>query len=145
MEILFNDAGATTGVGLPGVDGTNYYVVVKQRNHIAVMTPSAQSGLTWGTASTVSTYDFTTAVSIPGDQFYGGTAAAVEVESGVWAMIAGDANGSGAVNATDYVVIKPEINTPGYKTSDVNLSGTVNATDYLKVKSNINKLSSVPN
>ena len=91
-------------------------------------------------AATVVSYDFTTG----SDKYYGGAAAAVEVETGVWAMIAGDANGSGTVNTTDYLIVQPQINTSGYQGSDVNLSGTTNTTDYLVIQPNINKVSQVP-
>ena len=88
----------------------------------------------------VATYDFTTGSG----QYYGGTDAAVEVEGGVWAMIAGDPNGNGAINATDYLVVKPNIGAGGYQKSDVNLNGAVNATDYLFIKDNVGRSSSVP-
>ena len=34
---IINDAGSTTGIGLPVVDGTDYYVVVRHRNHLGIM------------------------------------------------------------------------------------------------------------
>ena len=47
---------------------------------------------THSTTSAV-TYDFTTGQ----DKFYGGDQGAVQLETGVWGMIAGDANGDGIV------------------------------------------------
>ncbi len=44
--MIINDAGATTGVGMPGIGGTNYYIIVKHRNHLGVMSSSAQT-LSW--------------------------------------------------------------------------------------------------
>lgn len=61
----------------------------------------------------------------------------------IWAMIAGDANNSGTVNTTDYLVVKPQVGQSGYLDSDVNLSGTVNTTDYLIIKPNVGKSSQV--
>ncbi len=95
-------------------------------------------------AAAATPYDFTTSVSIPGDQFYGGTAAAVEVEPGVWAMARGDANGNGAINATDYLIVQANIGAGPYSNSDLNLNGAVNATDYLFIQPNIGKNSTVP-
>jgi hypothetical protein len=79
----------------------------------------------------ITTYDFTTGSG----QFFG-TGGAAEVESGVWGMWAGDANGDGTIKyngenndrALVYVRIgggsvNQTIN--GYFAEDVNLSGTV--------------------
>ncbi|MCB9258580.1 MAG: hypothetical protein H6612_04430 [Ignavibacteriales bacterium] len=43
---IINDVGHTTGVGLPGVDGTDYYVVVRHRNHLPIMS-NTNPTLTW--------------------------------------------------------------------------------------------------
>ncbi len=43
---IINDAGATTGIGLPGIDGTEYYAVVRHRNHLGIMSSSART-LNW--------------------------------------------------------------------------------------------------
>ncbi len=43
---IINDAGATTGIGMPGIGGTDYYIVVKHRNHIGVMSSTTQT-LSW--------------------------------------------------------------------------------------------------
>jgi len=91
------------------------------------------------TSSTV-TYDFTTG----SDKFYGGSSGAVELETGVWGMIAGDPNANGAINATDYLIVQPDIGASGYQNSDVNLNGAVNATDYLVIQPNIGKGTQVP-
>ena len=80
-------------------------------------------------AATVVSYDFTTG----SDKYYGGAAAAVEVETGVWAMIAGDANGDGTVNAIDFNDHWLPQNGTAYdysKTADFNLDATINAIDY---------------
>ena len=79
--------------------------------------------------NTVVSYDFTTG----SNQYYGGTDAAVEVEPGVWAMIAGDANGDGTVNAIDFNDHWLPQNGTAYsydKTADFNLDATINAIDY---------------
>lgn len=91
------------------------------------------------TTTTVS-YDFTTG----SNQYYGGTAAAIEVEPGVWAMIAGDANGSGTVDASDRSDAWNDRNSSGYYSSDINLSGTVDASDRSTAWNNRNKSSAVP-
>ena len=90
------------------------------------MSKAALSGLTWGTASTVTSYNFASDSS----KFYGSGAGVKEVESGVWAMIAGDGNGNGQVQNNDSESIwKPDNGTAGYKNSDFNLNGQVQNND----------------
>ncbi len=61
-----------------------------------------------------------------------------------YGMYAGDANGNGAINATDYLIVQPNIGTGnGYSNSDLNLNGAVNATDYLFTQPNIGENSFV--
>ncbi len=134
--MLVGDDGSTGYIGVKVPPG-GYYVVVRHRNHLAVMTAAAVAGLTWGV--TPSTYDFTTGSG----QFYG-TGGAKELETDVWGMIAGDPNSSGGVNATDYLVVKGESGQSGYYAEDCNMSGLVNATDYLVIKPNSGKNCQVP-
>ena len=79
--------GGTTGIMLEASTGT-YYVEIKHRNHLAVMSMNPVPF----TDRFVS-YDFTTNV----DQYYGGTNGAIQLESNVWGMIAGDADGDGEI------------------------------------------------
>ena len=76
----------------------------------------------------VTSFDFTASSS----RYYGGTAAAVEVETGVWAMIAGDANADGYITTSDYNLWLPENNSAasGYLATDMNLDGNVTTSDY---------------
>ncbi len=92
-------------------------------------------------STTATTYDFTTG----SNKFYGGTAGATEVESGVWGMIAGDTDASGVVDASDRSNAWNERNLTGYKDSDVNLSGVTDASDRSTTWNNRNKSTSVPN
>lgn len=124
-NLIDDNATSGSGIGIAAPPG-NYYIVIEHRNHLAVMTASAQTGLTWGTASTVSNYDFTTSSS----QFYGGADGAIELESGVWGMISGDGDGNGQVQNYDSENIwKPDNGTSGYKNSDFNLNGQVQNND----------------
>ena len=72
------------------------------------------------------TYDFTTS----SDQFYGGSAGAKDLGSGVWGMIAGDGNGNGQVQNDDSENIwKNDNGTSGYKNSDFNMNGQIQNDD----------------
>jgi len=93
------------------------------------------------------TYDFTVA----GAAYTTGPDPMVEVETGVWAMIAGNADGSGAVDAADRSLAWNHRNIAGYYSddalklsSDLNLSGTVDATDRSLAWNNRNKITQVP-
>lgn len=92
------------------------------------------------TATNAVTYDFTTGA----DKYYG-TNGAVELEAGVWGMIAGDADGSGVVDAADRSVTWNERNQTGYLGSDVNMSGVTEAGDRSTTWNNRNKSTAVPN
>jgi hypothetical protein len=127
----FMQEDGTENVSIYSIEGDkNYYLVIRHRNHLDVMSSSAVAL----NGSSANSYDFTTALS----QYHTvDSDAAKDLGSGVWGMIAGDPNNSGAVNATDYLEVKNNIGSSAYSGSDNNLNGAVNATDYLVVKPNI--------
>ncbi len=131
---LINDDGTTEDIELNVPEG-NYYVVIKHRNHLAVM--SANTVALNSTTSTL--YDFTTSES----QFYG-NGGTVQLENGVWGMWSGDADGSGVVDASDRNSTWNDRNKSGYENSDVDLSGVVDAADRNKTWNNRNKSSTLP-
>jgi hypothetical protein len=114
----------------------NYFVVVRHRNHLAIM--SASVGPVSAKAGQ-SSYDFTTAQS----QAFG-TNPMAQVSSGVYGMISGDVNQSGIVSASDANSVFGVLNATGYNINDVNLSGIVSAADANKVFGNLNKTTQVP-
>jgi hypothetical protein len=111
----------TSPVSLPGVSAGNYYVVVRHRNHLAIMSASAIP-LSAGSAL----YDFTTGTS----QYFGGEAKALA--GGRFAMFAGDANGDGFVTGSDFNVFNPQFTSgaSGYRVPDWNLDRFVTGTDF---------------
>ena len=75
--------GGNSAVSFEGITLGDYSVVVRHRNHLGVKS----SGTVSMSPGTTATYDFTTAVTqAVGDQQF-------EVESGLWATYAGNANG----------------------------------------------------
>jgi len=92
------------------------YLVVEHRNHLGVMS-AAPIVFT----DRVMSYDFTTASSC----YYGGTNGCVELETGVWGMIAGDADGDGKITETDRAIIQQQAGKTGYLPGDLNLDGKV--------------------
>ena len=116
--VVLDPDGASENISL-GIDPGNYYVVVKHRNHLAVMSKVTVSltGLT--------SYDFTTSQA----QAYG-TDQMADLGDGSFGMIAGDGNGNGQIQNNDSEDIwKPDNGSSGYKNSDYNLNGQVQNND----------------
>ena len=107
-----------------GVSNGDYYIVIEQRNHLAVMSAGAVTLSTTGNTL----YDFTTGSS----QFKGSDIGAKELETNVWGMIAGDANDDGLVTTLDYNFWLPKARAAatGYDNTDINLDGHVTTLDY---------------
>ncbi len=126
---------ATSGIIKLNALENDYYVVIKHRNHLPVM---SKNKITLHKTSS-ELYDFTTSES----KFYG-TGGAVQLENGVWGMWSGDADGSGVVDAGDRNSTWNDRNKSGYETSDVDLSGVVDAADRNKTWNNRNKSSALP-
>jgi lysophospholipase L1-like esterase len=127
------DLDGTSTVGFSSRAAGNYYVVIRHRNHLAVMSASTVS-----LSSSSALYDFTTSQS----PAYG-TDPMKQVGTR-YTMYAGDGNQSGIVTAADADAAYGVINTTGYNVDDVNLSGIVTAADANVVFGNINKATQVP-
>ena len=116
----------------------NYYLVISHRNHIPIMTASAQalSSLVLGAP-----YDFTTAQA----QAFGSNPMKA-VAGGRFAMIAGDASGNGQVATSDInAIIRPRLGQSGYQNADINLNGQIQTSDInTYVRPNLGKGSQVP-
>jgi hypothetical protein len=128
------DLDGVSTVSFVGVASANYYVVVRHRNHLPVMTATAQ-----GLSPTATLYDFTTAQS----RAYGASPM-VQVAPGVFALYAGDANASLVVSSADANSIFGVLNSTNYNLNDVNMSGIVSAADANVAFGNLNQTSQVP-
>jgi hypothetical protein len=131
------DLDGVSPVAFPNLAAGNYYVVVRHRNHLAIMSAnpvalSESSGL----------YDFSTAQN----KAYG-TEPMRGLGSGntaPFALYAGDATGDGQVNASDRSGVDNNLNLTGFMNADVSLDGQVNATDRSRVDNSLNRVSNVP-
>ncbi|MCK5147940.1 VCBS repeat-containing protein, partial [bacterium] len=130
--LIVADDGTTEYITVDAAAG-DYFIVIRHRNHLAVMSDEVHA-LAAGNSTL---YNFTTGL----DKYYGGEAAVVE--SGVYGMYAGDPNCSSGVNATDYMTVKIVNGSNGYFSEDCNLSGGVNSTDYMVIKPNSGKTCNV--
>lgn len=129
------DDGTTEEVSIATLEGEgSYYVVAKHRNHLAVM---SNSPLGLGGSATAR-YDYSTGL----DRCYGEEAK--EIEPGVFALFAGDADGSGIINTADYFAVKPNIGSNGNSIADVDMSTIVNAADYFVIKPNVGRMTNIP-
>ncbi|MBN1672576.1 MAG: hypothetical protein JXR37_16160, partial [Kiritimatiellae bacterium] len=113
-----NDDG-TSGLCMDAAPGV-YHVVVRHRNHLPCMSAEPVA-LTNGLAA----YDFSTGC----DKYYGGTNACVELEPGVWGLVAGDADGDGAVLGVDALIWACQSSATGYHRGDFDLDGAVTSAD----------------
>ena len=122
----------------PEVSPGNYYIVIKHRNHLAIMSAAP---VALSKASTL--YNFTDAQS-KAYPIGGNPMVSLGGSPEKFGMIAGDANGDGGVYAEDYTLYKLGQGNEGYKLEDLNLDGGVYAEDYTIYKLNQGKETSVP-
>ncbi len=108
-------------VALPETLPGPYHVVLRHRNHLAMM---SAAGFGFSTAGTPAELDLTEPANIYGE---GGTAL---IEPGVAALIAGDADANGAVGPSDRNMHwRPQSGSSGYLSADFNLNGEVAPSD----------------
>ena len=100
----------------------SYYVVIRHRNHLAIMSASTVS-----LSATSALYDFTTAQS----QAYG-TNPMASLSGGVFGLYAGDSNTDGQITALDFNTwnANTKAGQVGYVPDDMNLDGQVTALDF---------------
>jgi hypothetical protein len=128
-------ANGTFGIATEVSSGT-YFVAVKHRNHLAVMSAQPVAFTNY-----VFTNDFTTGA----DKYYGGSNAAVELEPSVWGMIAGDADGDGEILAVDGSIYTNQLGQTGYLRGDFNLDGVVTTNDLSIWTANQGRTTAVTN
>lgn len=131
------DIDGTSPISFRGMSDGNYYVVVRHRNHLAIMTESAIPL----SSSSSTFYDFTTSQS---QAYTTGTDPMVAISGGRYGMIAGDANNSAIITSADVTPIINNLNNSVYNSADVNMSGIVTAADVTKIILNLNKGTNVP-
>jgi hypothetical protein len=116
---LLSDDGTTEQISMDVSTG-DYYIVIRHRNHLAVMTANPVSL----NSSSSTLYDFSTG----NGQYYGSNAK--QLESGVFGMYTGDANGNEQVQNDDKnVEWAAQVGAAGYRSADFNLNGQVQNDD----------------
>jgi hypothetical protein len=136
------DTDGTSPVGFRGPVPGPYYLVVRHRNHLAIMSANAVA-----LSASSALYDFTTGQG----QAYSTNPGVLDPMIGLgtggtapFGMIAGDANSNRTINAADRTATRLGANSSGYRLDDVSLDGNTNAADRTKTRRNANKTTSVP-
>jgi hypothetical protein len=129
------DLDGANPVSFPGIAAGSYYIVIRHRTHLAVM-----SAATVALSASPTSYDFSTALS----QAYSSTTAPMKLVGTLWSLFSGDTNGDGQVNATDNAATWNARNTAGYLPGDVTLDGQVNASDDVMTWNNRNIVTQLP-
>ncbi len=125
------DINATVGVTFPTLATTaNYYVSVKARNHLAIMSSSA--------ISLPNTTPFHLSNS---NNVLGGPSQLTQVNTGIYAMAAGDFDGNGFVTVADfnrYITQVSSVNMYAY--GDATTDGNVTVADFNIYRPNASKI-----
>lgn len=111
-----------------------YYIVVRHRNHLPVMSATAQT-----LSASSGLYDFTTTQT----QAYG-TNPMKGLEAGVFGMYAGNNDGDNLITVLDYNAVALHLFQAGYIVCDHDLSGMITVLDYNPVGLNLFRSSQVP-
>ncbi len=118
------DENGNTPFNISGVyKSKNYYIVLKHRNHIRVMSANTVSF-----ASGSASYDFTDNIN----KYYGSNGAK-SLPVGYWGLWSGDVNQDGVVDGNDFSAWRTAARNgdSGYSTYDMRLDGRVTSADYV--------------
>lgn len=115
------DTDGVSPVGIGGVAAGAYYLVLRHRNHLAVMTAGA---VPLGAVSALCDLSSGTGA------YYQGAGKALG--GGVYGLYAGDADADGQITSTDFNVFNPKFTSAanGYQRSDWNCDALVTSVDF---------------
>jgi len=121
---IINDDG--TNMSVTGIDKGNYYVSIHHRNHLPVMSATVVN-----LSATSPSFDYTSALAQAwADATVTSNDAMKEVETGIWALWEGDANGDGYVKYNGTNADRTSILSVVGSTTPANtLTNTYNAND----------------
>ena len=134
---IVNAEDVETAPEFPEISPGDYYVVVCHRNHLAIMSKTAQTFKAKGDTP-YTDIDLTVLSNVYG------TGGIKELETGVYGMYAGETNDSGIITNADKSAIIANLNLAGYYKADTNFSGIVTNADKSFIIENTNKASEVP-
>lgn len=116
--------GINAQLGFTGCAPGDYQVIVRHRNHVAVMSRPTISF----SEKSAALYDFTT----DSTRYYGNSAAKL-LRQGIWGLWCGDMNQDGMVTDIDYAWWLDDAQTgrTGYRPADLNFDNACTTADYL--------------
>ena len=116
-------------ISFSNVNDGNYYIVIIQRNHLAVMSANPVP-ISNGYIS----YDFTT-----GEDKAFGLNAMADLGNGIFGMYGGDSDSNGIIDNSDVNDVGNSLFTINYLLTDIDLNAKVNVIDYKLPKKNLGK------
>lgn len=135
VEIDPIKAGASEII-FPDVSPGSYYIVIRHRNHLAIM-----SSQTVQLSKSSTLYDFTVSQS---RAYTTGPDPMVLLSGSKYAMIAGDCDGSGFIDVDDFTGVDNGRFQSGYKNADSNMNGFIDSDDFIFPENNRFKRTQVP-
>lgn len=120
IAVLHTD-GTASAVFPPNVTTGNYYIVIKHRNSVETWSANPVA------IGTTTNYSFS---SVASNAFASNQA---QLATNIYALLSGDINQDGAIDAFDYLILDPDIilGNSGYFNTDINGDGVIDAFDYL--------------
>ena len=135
------DLDGSSQVAFSSITADDYYIVIKHRNHLWIMSSSATT-LNTGSSTL---YDFTVSQSKAYSQSQLPMVGLPRLAPSVYGMVAGDAASTfGIINAADRVAVRNASGQTGYLVTDVTLDGIVNAADRIVPRNNAFRVTQVP-
>ncbi len=129
------DTDGSSPITFPMATASNYFVAIRHRNHLGIMTNAAVS-----LTNTPATVDFT----VGGTTVFG-TDARADLGNNVWGLFAADVDASGTVDAADRSDTWNARNQNGYLLMDADMSGTTAASDRSITWNNRNRVQQLSN
>jgi len=126
-SIVALDGASSPALGNPVIT-SNLYVIIRHRNHIAIM---SAAGMTLTGSNYV--YNFTDAIS----KAHGGSAGYKQIVPGIFGMVSGDTDGDGDISVLDFSKWATDFGrTTIYLPSDIDADGEVSVLDFSKWATN---------
>ena len=116
--------------------GNNLYPVIRHRNHLAIMANNPATA-----AGGIYSYNYTTGIA----QIYPASGIGIKLlNTGIYGMMAGDADGSGYIDNSDFLIWYNNAGGATYNSADFSMSGYVDNSDFLIWSLNGGATSQVP-
>lgn len=125
------DVDGSSDLSIPGIGAGNYYVAIKHRNHLGVLTANP---IALSHSST--SYDFTSSAI----NAFGGTNGIQDLGGGYFGLFSGDYDVNEQIQNIDITNLLPTLGNSGYQQGDLDMNGQVQNTDLqLKLYPNLGR------